>query len=612
MADLQELGVPCAFSYISVRNTGALFTMGNKAMTKVIEESRDLILEKLSETQTVSYQQGISSDGREIHMILPPLPRPLNELNLHDLRGLVVGIIKDLGMKWSDQKPPFWPQSIPFQYPRTAPEGFQGSWTKTLREIVRSIYIYFNYNPDTHCSSITPTLRTRSQTTTSPSPAEITHCDHFFPEKEKQMSPLNDRQNQEEELDEQDEDDEEEVDVGMPVFTSPAKDTKSHDAHSVSHDTQYISHDSQYISHDSQYTSHDSREQSRPYSVQLTDQSHVRDDRSDHSDTISVCSDPDADNDTTQDHSAVSYFGYEIAPSESNHSSPLPRHSSEGECSPETNRTSTDSIQTILQPRVMYCDPRLYSQLYPRLQTPPLFLQPNLFMKQLYALSNTNTKEEVSHVTQNKDKDSPSSIPFTYSLSLPKTTLTPTLPHIQQHKKHSTLSYHQYNSKMAELEAQTKTGLKTQSQPETKSRKGKNGIYIYTNPTAPLKFMSLNSKKTIHNEVGKRRLANKDKKLIAGAPVSPQNGEAVIRKDSAYLHLMTQQLKTTKQDPIPSSIPQVSTSTSITLNESSERSMRRHPQAPLKRRRELVFHWYHSPESQPMANTKRIKTVETV
>ena len=130
MADLQELGVPCAFSYISVRNTGALFTMGNKAMTKVIEESRDLILEKLAETQMVSYQKGISSDGREIHMILPPLPRPLNELNLHDLRGLVVGIIKDLGMKWSDQKPPFWPQSIPFQYPRTAPEGFQGTLIK--------------------------------------------------------------------------------------------------------------------------------------------------------------------------------------------------------------------------------------------------------------------------------------------------------------------------------------------------------------------------------------------------------------------------------------------------------------------------------------------------
>ena len=61
--------------------------MGNKAMTKVIEESRDLILEKLAETQMVSYQEGISSDGREIHMILPPLPRPLNELNLHDLRG---------------------------------------------------------------------------------------------------------------------------------------------------------------------------------------------------------------------------------------------------------------------------------------------------------------------------------------------------------------------------------------------------------------------------------------------------------------------------------------------------------------------------------------------
>ena len=126
MSDLQELGVPCAFCYISVRNTGSLFTMGNQAMTQVIEESRDIILEKLSDAQLAERKEEVRGDQKEIHMVLPPLSRPLDELNLHDLRALIVGILKDLGIKWSDKKPPFWPEAIPFQYPRTAPEGLQG------------------------------------------------------------------------------------------------------------------------------------------------------------------------------------------------------------------------------------------------------------------------------------------------------------------------------------------------------------------------------------------------------------------------------------------------------------------------------------------------------
>lgn len=130
MTDLQELGVPCAFCYVSVRNTGSLFTMGNKAMTQIIEECRDVMLENLAEIRPNTANKSpsdISNDQpREVHMVLPPLPQPLNELSLYELRSLIVGIIKDLGIKWSEAKPPFWPESIPFQYPRTAPEGFQG------------------------------------------------------------------------------------------------------------------------------------------------------------------------------------------------------------------------------------------------------------------------------------------------------------------------------------------------------------------------------------------------------------------------------------------------------------------------------------------------------
>ena len=129
MADLQELGVPCAFCYISIRNSGTLFTMGNSAITQVIEHSRDVIFQQLSKNQngTSSDQESPQWERKEIHMLLPPLPAPLEDLSLQDLRGLVVGIIKDLGLKWSDPKPLFWPQEIPFQYPRNAPDGFQGN-----------------------------------------------------------------------------------------------------------------------------------------------------------------------------------------------------------------------------------------------------------------------------------------------------------------------------------------------------------------------------------------------------------------------------------------------------------------------------------------------------
>ena len=130
MADLQELGVPCAFCHISIRNTGTLFTMGNKAMTDVIESCQDVILEQLSKSCSSVDSHDTSDQTKEVHMLLPPLPGPLDELGLHDLRALVVGIIKDLGIKWSSPRPPFWPQEIPFQYPRSVPDGFQGEHTR--------------------------------------------------------------------------------------------------------------------------------------------------------------------------------------------------------------------------------------------------------------------------------------------------------------------------------------------------------------------------------------------------------------------------------------------------------------------------------------------------
>ena len=146
MTDLQELGVPCAFCYVS-RNTGSLFTSGTQRMTAIIQQSRDEILDNLSSAETdavVVAQTGESTDNQMdsmppsccdktvVHMVLPPLSQPLADLSLHELHSLIVGIIKDLGIKWSDDKPPFWPADIPFQYPRTAPDGFQGIFSEFI------------------------------------------------------------------------------------------------------------------------------------------------------------------------------------------------------------------------------------------------------------------------------------------------------------------------------------------------------------------------------------------------------------------------------------------------------------------------------------------------
>ena len=140
MADLEELGVPCGFCYASIRNSGTLFTMGHPAITQPIEKSRHLILDHLSKWSDKGDElAGTGERRKKVHVLLPPLTRPLGELSLSELRGLIIGIVKDLGLKWSDPRPSFWPEEIPFQYPRTTPDGYQGkgeterNWEK-LRE----------------------------------------------------------------------------------------------------------------------------------------------------------------------------------------------------------------------------------------------------------------------------------------------------------------------------------------------------------------------------------------------------------------------------------------------------------------------------------------------
>ena len=395
------------------------------------------------------------------------------------------------------------------------------------------------------------------------------------------------------------------------------------------------SHDIQHTSHDASYTvppqSHDLPVSQSSASLQQNNSEEPLDEEDTRSDEmISVCSDQE-DEQPLHENSTVNYFGYEIAGSESVHSSPLPTiPQSDRETSPEASASASPvQAHTLLQPpRLLYCDPRLYSQLYPRLQATPLLLHPNLLMKQLLYTS----------VDDGKGKDGLITSSIKSSLNPPYTLPSSSSPSLQSlaTPSYSAVSYQPLSTKeinTSHVESSLNAKLPPASQSEPKNRKGKNGIYIYTTPSEPLKFMSLGEDKHVEsNGVGRKRSVARDKKLVAMAP-SPQsiglNRDAVILKDSEYqLHIMTPQINSSllslgKQG---SSIKTSQTSTNHNPQKSPGLSKptngiagkpTKKPQGSTKRRRELVFHWYQSPEHQPAPSTsppstKRMKTASSV
>lgn len=118
MADLQEQGVPCGMCYISQRS---LYTMGHPSITQTIERSRDVILTQLSESSSSNKRKRSSLDNDILS--LPPLSNFIEKLSTTELRTLITSLIKELGYKWSDDKPSFWPHSVPFKYPQNISEG---------------------------------------------------------------------------------------------------------------------------------------------------------------------------------------------------------------------------------------------------------------------------------------------------------------------------------------------------------------------------------------------------------------------------------------------------------------------------------------------------------
>ena len=327
------------------------------------------------------------------------------------------------------------------------------------------------------------------------------------------------------------------------------------------------------------------------------------DDLSD-AETISVCSEREESNDKQVMGQAVSYFGYEIAHSESSRSSP--RLSSEHDESCDQMTPDSASVPNLLQPKVIYCDPRL---LYPQLPTAagtctPILL-PTMLMKQFYTSTTTADSSTQSTVDNHDVVTRPQPLFF----SLPSTKSMPTQLTSNSTKRQS----EQVHSR----QEANNDRQKIHTIQESKSRKCKNGIYIYTNPTAPLQFMSLNSRKhssSNKSQQQKELSTSNTRKLVAGAPVSPHTGEPVIMKDSGYhLHVVKQASAESDNEKSPNSLNvslhdrHISPSTSPNRKTAGGSSSTASG-GNSKKRRELVFHWYKSPEA-PL--TKRPKLLDS-
>lgn len=308
------------------------------------------------------------------------------------------------------------------------------------------------------------------------------------------------------------------------------------------------------------------------------------DDLSD-AETISVCSGGDSE-DKQVVGQAISYFGYEIAQSESSRSSPHP--SSEHEESNDQIMTdSTNGLRTMFQPKLIYCDPRIYTQLYPQIPAATPILLPSVFMKQLYSTRDRTASPGHAQTTDKARPASTQPLFFSFPKGVPARVGGVGCGGASHKRERET--------KQDDCEERQQRGH-TPLLPENKSRKSKNGIYIYTNPTAPLQFMSLNSRKNPSGDQEKEETPL-TRKLIAGAPVSPHTGEPVIMKDSGYhLHVMKQESDDISSNCLP--IPSPPTSS----------PPRKGPGGNSKKRRELVFHWYKSPE---VPVPKRPKVVES-
>ena len=470
------------------------------------------------------------------------------------------------------------------------------------------MYNYFDYNPDTYYKCSTPATASLNRTSGGvlpPAPPSLSQS-HFFPETGHvsliETRPENTCN-----------DEEEEIDVGVSYAT-----TQSHDA----------SHDSVH-SMPSDSLPLQQRYSEGNYPSQSDEQD---DDEEDDNETISVCSDHEP--------TTINYFGYEMARGESTQTSPLPaasQHQSDSELSSSTPSPRPHPL--IQQPQLLYCSPQLYSQLYPTLPTMPFLLPPNLLMKNPLAYSTSTTQEGMTKTQKVLDKEAssvgisttalnslavPYALPRPLQLSPLNLQSSPTLPLTYQPlpTNNSVKSVSEETSLLLSRDTNDKTppltSAPTQQQEPKSGKKGRNhGIYIYTTPSEPLKFMSLGSEKNN----GRKLTTQGEKKLVAMAPIVPpiglNGGETVILKDNERNFRQQAHQTMLDKEEAKNSHPKTQTRSQAGLNPvTASRNGSKKPNGSMKRRRELVFHWYHSPENQPSStsppSSKRMNTAGTV
>jgi len=115
--ELKCLGVAVAVAY-SITKTNGLYVFGDERISKVVEEHKDEIL---LDPDWAKEEMESSSKN-----LLPPLPDSLYSLNGLTMKALIRGIMKDLKLSWSSDKPEWWPHTVPFVNVTQPAPDFEG------------------------------------------------------------------------------------------------------------------------------------------------------------------------------------------------------------------------------------------------------------------------------------------------------------------------------------------------------------------------------------------------------------------------------------------------------------------------------------------------------
>ena len=130
--ELKVLGVQIAVVY-STNKTNGLYVLGDPRITQVIEKHRDEVLlnpEWMDDDHDISHTTTV---------MLAPLPGKLSILNGLTMKALIRGIMKDLKLSWTSNKPVWWPSDIPFQNVTSVPPGYKGK-----HNLLQYVHIYMH------------------------------------------------------------------------------------------------------------------------------------------------------------------------------------------------------------------------------------------------------------------------------------------------------------------------------------------------------------------------------------------------------------------------------------------------------------------------------------